>query len=467
MKPLFFLLSYDQWSCYCKKILLLLSCLGILFISPGWAQSPILDEYLKIGLEQNNLLRLEKLNTEQRSAAVQEAKGAYYPQVSFQASYTLAGGGRIIAFPVGDLLNPVYGALNQLTNSDAFPNIANVNEQFLPNDFHETKFRVVQPLFNTDIYYNYRAQQALLSVQEAKRDAYKKELTKEIKRAYYQYLQAEEALKIYQDTKTLLQEVLRSNQRLVKSDKATPEIVYSAEADIQDNEKNIAQAERNLNISRSLFNFLLNRSLEEPIQVDTNLITLLSLSDESLADLERQALGNRQELKQIQNAQLANEQLIKLNTANALPKVNLVGDVGYQGFGYRFNGDQDFWLMQISLSWDLFKGRQNRQKIRQSEIEDRKLKTQYAELEKQIQLQVQDAFYNAQAAQKSVVAAQAALISNQRNFRLTRKKYDQGQALYVELLESRTRYTNAQLALVVEKYSFLSQQAELERAAGL
>ena len=39
----------------------------------------------------------------------------FLPDISMNARYTVARGGRIIEFPVGDLLNPVYITLNMLT----------------------------------------------------------------------------------------------------------------------------------------------------------------------------------------------------------------------------------------------------------------------------------------------------------------------------------------------------------------
>lgn len=36
-------------------------------------------------------------------------RGMFLPSVSIEARYSRAGGGKIIEFPVGDLMNPVYG----------------------------------------------------------------------------------------------------------------------------------------------------------------------------------------------------------------------------------------------------------------------------------------------------------------------------------------------------------------------
>jgi outer membrane protein len=112
-----------------------------LFLSflPGepFSQTSFLDDYISEGLENNLTLKEHRLSYEQSLQALREAKGMFYPSLSFEASYTRAGGGRALEFPVGDLLNPINSTLNELTQQQAFPtDIQNVNETFLPNDFH-------------------------------------------------------------------------------------------------------------------------------------------------------------------------------------------------------------------------------------------------------------------------------------------------------------------------------------------
>src|SRR5277367_5088059 len=60
-----------------------------------------------------------------RLAALDQARARYLPTLDFSARYTRADGGRTIDFPVGDLLNPVYASLNQLTGSARFAPVAN------------------------------------------------------------------------------------------------------------------------------------------------------------------------------------------------------------------------------------------------------------------------------------------------------------------------------------------------------
>lgn len=247
----------------------------VLLCSIASAQSPVLDNYIQQGLKSNLQLQQEQLNYERSVQNLELARALFFPQVSANASYSLAEGGRKITIPVGDLLNPVYSTLNSLTGTDNFPQIQNVNTQFLPNNFHDTKLRLIQPLFNPEIYFNYKAQKELISVQEAQRRAYENELKFNIISAYYQYLQTEESIIIYEKTRELLTELLKLNQKLVANDKATRDVVLNAAYELDKVEFQSVQAKKNNQVARSYFNFLLNRDLSAEIERDSTIRTAL------------------------------------------------------------------------------------------------------------------------------------------------------------------------------------------------
>lgn len=444
-----------------RTLLPLLICL---LLPAGLAGQDVLAGYVAEGLAQNLALQRQDLAQAQARAALQTARGWFMPQVSFLASYTLAGGGRTLAFPVGDLLNPVYATLNQLTETQQFPtNIENVNEQFLPNNFQETKFRVVQPLFNTDLYFNYRAQQALVGVQDAARAVYQRELARDIRLAYFGYLQAEAAMAVYAETRELLQEILRVNQRLVAHDKATPEVVYQAEFALSDLARQEAEAEQQRQSARAYVNFLLNRPLTTPVAIDSGLqVAPLPVA---LSPLQGQALDLRPELDQLAEAQQASVAQLHLYQYRHLPRVQAVLDAGFQGFGYDF-ANQGFWLAQVSLEWDLFQGMRRRSQAEQARLATLSLDRQEAELRQQLALQVEQAWYALQAAARGQVAAQAGVQQARQDYRLVHKRYLQDQSSLLELMSAQNRYTQARLQENLSTYGYLIREAELAFAAG-
>jgi outer membrane protein len=428
------------------------------------AQSPVLEAYIQEGLKSNLQLKQEQLNYERSVENLDASRALFAPQVSALANYTLAGGGRKIDFPIGNLLNPVNSTLNQLTNTNNFrTDIPNVNTQFLPNDFHDTKLRVIQNIFNPDIYFAYKAQKELITVQQAQKKAYENELKFNIASAYYQYMQSAEALNILNKTHTLLQELLRVNQKLVANAKATKDVVLNAEYEISKVEQQIAESEKNNQVAKSYFNFLLNRDFGNEIIQDSTISSTV-LQEQSVQQLTEQALGQRQELKQLEGGLRANEQLVGLQKGSAfLPKLNAVGDIGYQGFQYKFDNPQQYYLVQFGLSWDVFKGGEKRTKIQQAKIDQQVMGNKMEQLKKQIELQVIQAHYELEMAKTTLHSSESSVKSTERSFQIIRSKYNEGQAILLEYLDAQNKMTTARLSQSINHYELLRKEAALQK----
>ncbi len=442
-------------------VLLLLS-----FFS-GYGQSPVLQAYVEEGLKNNLQLKQEVLSYERSLEDLKIAHALFLPSVTASSSYTWSNGGRKINFPVGDLLNPVYSTLNQLTSSKNFPQIENVNIQFLPNDFHDTKVRVIQPLFNSDIYYNYKAQKELISVKQAQRKAYENELKFAIASAYYQYLESHQAVKIFKETSTVLQALYKVNQALVMNDKATADVVSSASVEVSKVDKEIANAARNYQSAKAYFNFLLNREADAEIQLDSTLLSA-GIKKYELGELTNQAIVNRQEIQQAKGGMSATGYLVNLSKSNAaLPNLSVVGDLGAQGNEYKFNSDQRYWLVQFNLTWDIFTGGKKQAKTQQAKIDYQLADTRYQQLKKQIELQVIQAYYDLESAQKSFEASQSAVINSERSFKIISAKYKEGQAILLEYLQAQNNWTNAKLSQSISTFELLRKESELQKTIAI
>jgi outer membrane protein TolC len=448
------------------KFMILNTCLCVGIVMPALSQS-ILDDYVALGKKNNLALKQEDFKLSKSIEALREAKGLFLPSVYFNASYTLADGGRTIDIPIGDLLNPVYATLNGLTDSQNFPtDLANANEQLLPNNFHDTRLEFRLPIFNTDIYYNYKAKSSLISVQQAQRDTYEKELVKEIKTGYYKYLQTLEVLNIYDSTETVLKELVKVNESLVKNDKATRDAVYNAQYELSDLYGKKAEAYRQHQLAKSYFNFLLNRELGDSIYTDPAIILFNKTIDE-LGSLQDQAIQNRDELQQIHYGLEANQYVVKLNKGSKLPNLSVGGAAGFQGFGYDFDSRQDYGLLQFNLSVPLFTGNRNNSKMQQAAIEVDRMRTREQELQQQIRVQVVDAYRNLKAAQSMVAARAAGAKSAAESFKIIKRKYEESKVILVEYLDARTKFTNSQISLAIAQYDVLIREAELQRVLAL
>ncbi len=436
-----------------------------------FSQKSILDEYIRIGIENNPALQQKQGAYEKSLLSVKEAKGMFLPNVSLDARYSIAEGGRVIEIPVDQMLNPVYQNLNIINRNlygDLFPDYPMLDPQFInflrPTE-HETKVRIVQPILNSQVLFNYSIKKELSKAERAELDRYKRQLVAEIEVAYYQHLQSLEYEKLLAETERLVLENLRVNRRLYENDKITIDNVYRAETELQKVRKLQTNALKAKNLSRAAFNSLLNFPLDSAIVVDT--LAFISKPTYDLPQAQASALAHREELKMMNYYDKASEENIKLNRFNKLPTITGVIDYGYQGEKYQFSSDYDFFMASVVLKWDLFKGFQNKHKLDQSRVDRSILEAKTIELRNQINLQVMNAYYELEAAFKEISIAEMEENSTRKTFDIVQKRYAIGQESMIEYIDARTAYTNAQHSLILSKYGYLIKKVEFEKIACL
>lgn len=429
--------------------------------------SPVLEEYIRQGFSNNLALQQQNLDLQKSLEAVRQARSLFFPTVQFNANYTMASGGRKIDFPIGDLLNPVYSTLNDITQTSQFPTLENQQVQFLPNNFQETYLKVAYPLFNSDLRYNRQIQEQMVLGKTAQKAAYEHELRYRITEAYLQYLQTLEAEKIWLHAKEVLTELRRFNESLVKNNVATRDVVATADYELSKAEQEIFQLRSHQNTARAYFNFLINRDLQAEVSIDSNVLRQpvpVYNRDQLIAS----ALDGRQELSALRAGQSAAELALKLNEANRiLPDAYIGGQIGFQGFGYKFSGDQAYVLAQVGLTYDIFNGGQTRSKIQQARIESEKVRAQYSEAQQQIALQTTQAWNNFEGARNAWITSQQGQKAAEETFRIINNKYRASQVLLIEFLEAQNRVTTAQLQVLLAWADVLVREAELRKAAGL
>ena len=427
------------------------------------AQNSYLDSYIREGLESNKGLKQKQLDYASDLSALKEAKGMFFPDISMNARYTVAKGGRTIEFPVGDMLNPVYSTLNMLTASEAFPQIENQEFAFYRPTEHETKLSLVQPIFNSDIVQNYKIKKQYAEISRIDVERYQRELIKEITKAYYEYKKAHNLLALADTSLSLVKENLRVSQKLFENDRVTKDAVYRSESELSKVEVQRAQANNLVQASRAYFNFLLNRSLTEPVELipESPVPPLVPLEDAT-----RLALQNRNELQQIEGYKQLNQHVTSLQKGKNIPGVFGVVDYGFQGEQYRFTSDDDFMLASLVMKWNLFQGNVNRQKVNQSRIESEKLEELYIQTEQQISLEVINHFYGLQAAYESVESAGKQTSSAIRAYELINRKYLEGQSSLLELIDARTNVTSAAANSILATSEYYSRLADFEYAMG-
>jgi len=427
-------------------------CLGYL----GYAQSK-LDNYIQIGLTTNEVIKQHNFDINKSVYALKEARSLFYPTVSLNANYTKAEGGRTIDIPIGDLLNPVYNTLNQITNSNAFPALQNQSVLINPDNFYDAKIHTTMPLLNFEIIYNKRIKTQQNSLQKIVLEIYKRELVKEIKIAYYKYLQSVEGVKIYEDALKLVKENQRVNQSLFKNDKINRTAVLRSDNEVIRIEANLETAKQLSNSAKSYFNFLLNQKLDTEIEVDSENELLPNV-------MVNENTQNREELSQLGIAKELNGNVSKLTQSYWFPKLSGFADLGFQDFDFEVNKQSRYYFAGLGLEWNIFSWNKNKYRLRQVEEDNKKLSSQIDNVKQQLLLQFQVSQNNLKSALEQFNADKNQKASAKKYNEDITKLYKEGQAIYIELLDAQNQWVNAQLNTNISLYNLWIAYAELERA---
>lgn len=429
---------------------------AILFLGfLGYSQNK-LDGYIQIGLKNNEVIRQHNFDINKSMYALKEAHSLFYPTVSLNGSYTKAEGGRTIDIPIGDMLNPVYNTLNQITNSNAFPALENQSVLINPDNFYDAKIHTTMPLLNFEIIYNKRIKSQQTSLQKIELAIYQRELVKEIKIAYYKYLQSVEGIKIYEDALALVKENQRVNQSLFKNEKINRTAVLRSDNEVIRIQANLETARQTSSNARSYFNFLLNQKLDTAIETEEN--------DAPPIDAEAENTQNREELQKLNQVKEINENVSRLTSSFWLPKLNGFADFGIQDFDFEVNKQSRYYFAGAALEWTIFSGNKNKYRLKQVEEDSKKISSQTDHVKQQLLLQFEVSQHNLKSALEQFYADKNQKVAAEKYNEDITKLYKQGQAIYIELLDAQNQWVNAQLNANISLYNSWIAFTELERA---
>lgn len=434
--------------------------------SPG--PPAALVRYLAAAEASNLALRRETLDLDAARARLDAARARYQPRLDLVARYSQADGGRSIDIPVGDLLNPVYGTLNDLLGAPRFPTLANESIPLLRSREQETKLRLVQPLYRPEIARGVEAARAGVAGREAALQAFRRELRLEVERAYYRWLQARAAVAVLAGAQALVDEALRVNRSLAANGAATDDAVLRATAEVMAVRQQAAAAAADADLAQSWFNFLLNRTPDAPIDppADPELADLAGAIRATAAGAP-DAAGAREELAAAGAAVRAATAAERAARAAARPSLSLAVESGLQGESYRLGSDNRFTQASLVAEWNLFDGRENRSRVREAAAARHQSEATRDETARQTELQARNARRRLAAALVSLDAADARRQAARGAFDVVAHREREGLVNQLGFTDARNALTTAELNYAVTRCALFIAYAEYDRALAL
>lgn len=425
------------------------------------AQQNVLDNYVDSAIANNIVVRQKNISLDKAKLAFNIAKSYYLPTTSFLMDYQSADGGRDIQLPLGDLLNGVYSTLNGLTTSNRFPQLVNEKINFLPKNFYDARVHTTLPLYNPDIKYN--KQLAAQQIQLSKLDVaiYEKDLIKNTKEAYFNYLLALQAIRIYKESLSLAEEGRRANQKLLDNGKGLPAYVLRSESEVENAKAEIKTAEKKAKNAALYFNFLLNRDLKAAIdtsynaQEKTDKVATLLTQEENVA--------NREEIRSLEQVVQMNKTMLDMNKSAYYPRLNTYLDLGSQAEDWKVSGQSKYYFFGVQLNVPIYAGSRTKNKIKQSKFDVENAKLDVMQTTQQLSMADAATKNELSAAIQTLFAKQKQLESAAAYQRLIDRGYREGTNTFIETIDARTQYTQAHIAEQIQVFQVLIAAADVER----
>lgn len=434
---------------------LVLAFVGLMvFYQPAKAQSK-LDQYIREGLANNSVLQQKQIDMEKALITLEIAKSNFLPSVNFSGTFSTAKGGRYTSLPVGDMLNPVYATLNQMTGTNNFPQIENQQINFLPHNYYDAYVRTAVPLLNTDIIYNRRIEEQKSTVSQLDADVYARQLVNDIKVAYYNYLSAGKAVTIYQNVLTVLDRNVALNEALIANGKGLQANLLRSKSEREAIRAQLKQAENQRINAQNYFNFLLNRDLKSAIE-----------EEETPASLEATAVtdaSKREELAMLAEAKTIQETVVRMNERYWVPKLNAFLDLGSQGVDWEVSSKSAYYMVGVSLSIPIFNGTRNTQKVKLSEWNLKQSELVIQHTRQQLDLSVQLALNSLSTATANYESSLEQLKAAKEYFNLINGSYAEGLSSQIEFIDASNQLTQAELQVAINQQQVYVALANLER----
>ena len=431
----------------------------------AFGQTEALDSYIAEGLANNEAIKQQNFNLERSVYALKEATGLYMPNINLKADYIDSRGGRTIDVPIGDLINPVYRNLNQINavvapGSPQYPMLNNVSEQLNPQNFYNAYIRAAVPIVNAEIWYNRKIKKDQISLQKSEVAIYKRELVKDIKVAYFNYLKATSAVTIYENALTVVNESERINQKLVDNGKEVVFALSRAKSEVSKIKAQLNDAMNTQKNAAAYLNFLLNKPLDSEVRIDESLLkNAIALPSDPTPNSSK-----REELAKLFTAKQITDNALKLSRSAWIPKLGAQIDLGSQASDFHVSSKTGYYLLGISFDWSLFSGLRDVNRMKQAKIDVEALdaQTKYAEMQLKLAATTAANSYSSSVLQYANTITEES--TSVQYFNLMNKRYREGQALYIEYLDARNENTLASLRKAITYFDAWIKYSESERA---
>jgi outer membrane protein len=414
-----------------------------------------LQQAVNIALEKNPLRKAAIADTKVASAGVRAARSFLMPHLSFSETATR-----------GD--DPVYvfgSKLRQQRFAQADFTLNKLNSP-LPLGNFSTRFGGTWNLF--DSFATWHGISQAKQMNEAvghQLDRADQEIVFRVVSSYYDVRLAAKELEVAEQSANTAQAIMDRSQARFDSGLTVESDLLTAKVRMAARQQEVIRARNALEVARAQLNTAMGMPLDSPFQT-TEALAERTLPAPVLAEVEKQALGNRPDLKRIASEEAAQRQSVSMAKSAFGPRVNAFAGWEMDNPTFVAGGGGNNWLGGIEVQFDIFQGGAKRAELsRQRALEEKVVAMKQAASDV-VRLEVRRAYYETDANRQQIEVARAAIAQAQESLRINQDRYDSGLTTITDLLAAEDAAHLSQTDYWEAVYHFQTSYANLELASG-
>jgi len=337
-----------------------------------------------------------------------------------------------------------------------------VEESYTGNHYSVT---LVQPLFNGPAYSSLDAAEARARAGEAAVSAAGQRLMLQVAEAYFAVLQARAQVKVARTGRDLLLRILDRAETSREVGTGDVIAVHEARARSDAAASELVRAENDLRIAR----LALQRLTHEPFGAlaDLGPVEPEGPRPDRAEEWVRAALDQQPQLLRTREELRAARDQVDIAGRARWPRLDL--DAGYSHAKGEFlpSLDRDEMSAGLNLRFPLYQGGEIGARTEQARSLARASRHRLEDLQDQVRLAAETAFFNLQSSVAGLSAASQAMDSAQTSLDATREGYRVGVRSIIDLLTVTRDFTAAQRDYYVALYHHVTARIRLKAAAGV
>ena len=403
-----------------------------------------LTEAVETASTNNANVKISELDTKVANANYRQTDAVFLPQVDL--GYT--------AMSTNNPLNAFGFLLQQQTVTAMDFDPAKLNNPGARQDY-SAKVEAKLPLLNMDMIYARKGAKAQEEVYKYKAQRTKEYIEYEVKKAYTQLQMSYQAQSVLEaslkDVKQIHQSVTNFyDQGLIqKSD------VLNAQVQVNTIESALAKAESNIHNASDGLRLLMGLESAEEVYLTDSLSQKIESVQNNMLSI------SRSDIMAMNKALDATNMMVKSSKMAFLPRINAFG--AYQlndskPLGFNANS----YLVGINLSWNIFSGNQNKNKVKSYQFQRDKMQEELNLHVKQSQLELDKTKRDLRDLQIEINKQKASVEQADEVLRILANRHKEGLVNTTDLLMSQAQLSQQKLMLAQAIMSYNITQSYFE-----